>query len=213
MDIDCSYGEGGGQILRTAVSLSAVTRQPIRLTKIRSGRPKPGLQRQHVCAVEALSKLSGSRTEGVQVASLELNFIPPDIPLSPLGKEHSFDVGSAGSATLVLQTILPFLLTTPIPSSHSTQSVVTTKITVTGGTSNPLAPPAQFFRDTFLPCLNRACYNDYCYRREENRRKSPVSSSSSYCRNLLISSTLVIDRHGFFPAGGDAGRQLVCHRG
>lgn len=139
--IDGSEGEGGGQILRTALSLSMVTGKPFRMEKIRAGRPKPGLKRQHLTSVEAAAKVSRAIVEGAFLESTSVEFLPGKV----IPGSYSFDVGSAGSATLVLQTVLPPLLTADGIS----------RLTVTGGTHNPAAPPYDFLLKTFGPQLER----------------------------------------------------------
>ncbi len=139
--IDGSEGEGGGQILRTALSLSMVTGQPFRMEKIRAGRPKPGLKRQHLTSVEAAAAVSRAVVEGAFLESTSVEFLPGKV----IPGSYSFDVGSAGSTTLVLQTVLPPLLTSDGIS----------RLTVTGGTHNPAAPPYDFLLKTFGPQLER----------------------------------------------------------
>ncbi len=137
--IDGSAGEGGGQILRTALALSLVTGKPFRITKIRAGRKKPGLLRQHLTAVQAATTIGSAVTDGVEMGSCELVFRPEQIRAG----EYQFAVGTAGSTTLVLQTVLPALLI----GSDST------RLTLEGGTHNPFAPPFDFLARTFLPLL------------------------------------------------------------
>lgn len=139
--IDGSQGEGGGQILRTSLALSLVTRKPFRIERIRAGREKPGLLRQHLTAVQAASAIGGAAVEGDQIGSKELSFTPGKIAPG----NHKFSVGTAGSATLVFQAILPALMTASGPSS----------LTLEGGTHNPFAPPFDFLERTFLPVLRR----------------------------------------------------------
>ena len=102
LTISGSYGEGGGQILRTALSLSAVLGLPVRITDIRADRPKPGLRPQHLTGLHAMAELAGARVTGAEVGSGEVTFAPG--PVKP--GEYRFDVSkvssSAGSATLVL---------------------------------------------------------------------------------------------------------------
>lgn len=141
INIDGSMGEGGGQILRTSLGLSVVTGRPFTITNIRAGRKKPGLMRQHLTAVQAAAEISGARIAGDQLGSTQLIFEPGNV--RP-GVYH-FAVGTAGSATLVLQTILPGLLTADGPS----------QITIEGGTHNPYAPPFHFLYRSFLPVLKR----------------------------------------------------------
>jgi RNA 3'-terminal phosphate cyclase (ATP) len=135
--LDGSQGEGGGQILRTALSLSVVTGKPFSIEKIRAGRERPGLLRQHLAAVLAAAEIGVAAVDGAHAGSTQLSFRPTAI--KP-GNYH-FAVGTAGSGTLVLQTILPALLTASEPST----------ITIEGGTHNQAAPPFDFLAKTFLP--------------------------------------------------------------
>jgi RNA 3'-terminal phosphate cyclase (ATP) len=139
--IDGSIGEGGGQILRTSLALSLVTGEPFRMEKIRAGRKKPGLLRQHLTAVQAASEISHAKVQGAELGSLELTFKPGKVNPG----DYQFAVGTAGSATLVLQTILPALI---IGSKSST-------LMMEGGTHNPHAPPFDFIEKAFLPVLNK----------------------------------------------------------
>jgi len=139
--IDGSYGEGGGQILRTSLALSLVTRKPFSISNIRAGRKKPGLMRQHLTAVNAAAEIGRAAIEGNRIGSQAFTFEPEMI--QP-GNFH-FAVGSAGSCTLVFQTILPALL---IAGGSS-------EITLEGGTHNPFAPPFDFLEKAFLPVIDR----------------------------------------------------------
>jgi len=139
--IDGSAGEGGGQILRTALALATVTGKPFRIEKIRAGRPKPGLLRQHLTAVRAAAKISGATITGAELGSGTVTFSPGRITTG----DFHFAVGTAGSATLVLQTVLPALMTANAPS----------KLMLEGGTHNPAAPPFDFLTKSFLPLINR----------------------------------------------------------
>ncbi len=112
LTIDGSMGEGGGQILRTSLALSLVTGTPFRIEKIRAGREKPGLLRQHLTALEAAAEICKAEVQGDAIGSREVTFQPG----SARAGAYSFSVGTAGSATLVLQTILPALLTASGPS-------------------------------------------------------------------------------------------------
>src|ERR1700751_4310348 len=105
LTIDGSSGEGGGQILPTALALSAVTGKPFRIEKIRAGRAQPGLLRQHLTAVKAAAEISGAVVTGAELGSGALTFSPGPVRAG----EFAFAVGTAGSATLVLQTVLPAL--------------------------------------------------------------------------------------------------------
>lgn len=141
LTIDGSQGEGGGQILRTSLALALVTGQAFRLENIRAGRAKPGLMRQHLTAVEAAAKIGGAHLEGAAIGSRKLVFKPGTIKPG----KYDFAVGTAGSVTLVLQTILPPLLTASGAS----------ELTLEGGTHNPFAPPWDFLAKAFLPLVNR----------------------------------------------------------
>jgi len=139
--IDGSYGEGGGQILRTALALSLVTRKPFRIENIRANRKRPGLMRQHVTAVNASVAIGQAEVKGNVIGALQLFFGPKMI--KP-GSYH-FAVGTAGSCTLVLQTILPALLLAEGKS----------ELTLEGGTHNPMAPTFDFLNLAFFPVLHR----------------------------------------------------------
>jgi RNA 3'-terminal phosphate cyclase (ATP) len=139
--IDGSFGEGGGQILRTSLALSLVTGQAFRIQNIRAGRQKPGLLRQHLTAVEAAGRVGDAAVDGVLLGSKELVFKPGKVRPG----DYHFAVGTAGSATLVLQTVLPALVIGNEPSS----------LTLEGGTHNPHAPPFDFLDRAFLPILNQ----------------------------------------------------------
>lgn len=139
--IDGSMGEGGGQILRSALALSLVTRKPLRIEKIRAGRKNPGLLRQHLTAIQAAKEIGGAKVTGDQIGSREITFEPKDIAAG----EYRFAIGTAGSTTLVLQTILPALVAADSVSA----------LTLEGGTHNPMAPPFDFLQKAFLPVLSR----------------------------------------------------------
>lgn len=139
--IDGSQGEGGGQVLRSSLALSLVTGQPFTISNIRAGRAKPGLMRQHLTAVNAAAEVGQATVTGAALRSTELTFSPGEVRPG----EYHFAVGTAGSATLVLQTVLPALLCAAGPSS----------LRLEGGTHNPWAPPFDFLARTFLPLVNR----------------------------------------------------------
>jgi len=146
--IDGSHGEGGGQVLRTALALAVLTGQPMRIEHIRAGRRKPGLRPQHLTAVRAAAAVCGAHLEGDVLDSQALTFVP-DSPPRP-GK-YTFDVtevarrGSAGSVSLVLQTVL-LPLAMAGGESH---------LTLRGGTHVPWAPPMSYLEHVFLPILAR----------------------------------------------------------
>lgn len=139
--LDGSQGEGGGQILRSALTLSLLTGTPFRIDNVRAGRPRPGLMRQHLTAVEAAAAIGQAEVSGAAVGARSLFFRPGRVR----GGEHRFSVGTAGSATLVLQTVLPALLTAAEPST----------LLLEGGTHNPASPPFDFLARTFLPLVAR----------------------------------------------------------
>lgn len=141
VEIDGSQGEGGGQILRTSLSMGAVTGTGIAFKKIRAGRSKPGLKRQHLTCVKAVAEICGAQVSDVAVGSMELDFRPGVIKAG----DYRFDVGTAGSVTLVAQTIIPVLLKADGVST----------VTITGGTHVPFAPIWEFFAETYLPELRR----------------------------------------------------------
>ncbi len=139
--IDGSSGEGGGQILRTSLALALVTGKPFQMRRIRAKRSKPGLQRQHLTAVLAAAEVGRAQVEGAALSSQQLTFVPQ--PVSP--GEYQFRVGTAGSATLVLQTVLPALAMAPGPSH----------VVLEGGTHNIYAPPFDFLQMALVPLLGR----------------------------------------------------------
>lgn len=139
--IDGAEGEGGGQVVRNACALSLVTGAPFRVTNVRGGREKPGLMRQHVTAIEASCAIGGAECEGLTVGSTDVTFRPGRVTPG----DYQFAVGTAGSAGLVLQTLLPPLMLADAPS----------RLVLEGGTHNIYAPPFDFIEKTFLPILNR----------------------------------------------------------
>lgn len=141
IELDGAVGEGGGQILRSSLALSVCTGQPIGIHRIRAKRPKPGLMRQHLACVNAAAAISGARVVGAELHSQELRFEPG--PVRP--GEYLFDVGTAGSCSLVLQTVLPPLMTAASAS----------RVVLHGGTHNPMAPPFHFLERCFAPLLRR----------------------------------------------------------
>lgn len=163
--IDGSAGEGGGQVLRTALALSLATGRPFRIDRIRARREKPGLMRQHLTAVQAAVAVSDGRAIGADLGSSALEFEPARVR----GGDYRLAVGTAGSATLVLQALLPALLLAPGP----------TRLSIEGGTHNPMAPPFDFLALTLVPLLQQM--------------------------GARIQVTLAA--HGFYPAGG--GRVVV----
>jgi RNA 3'-terminal phosphate cyclase (ATP) len=160
--LDGSAGEGGGQILRSALSLSLLTGQPFVIENVRAKRAKPGLLRQHLTAVQAAARISDASVSGDALGSTTLRFFPGKVKAG----EYRFAISTAGSAMLVAQTVLPPLMAADGPS----------RVRVEGGTHNPMAPPFEFFEQTFLPILRRM--------------------------GARVNATL--ERWGFYPAGGGA---------
>lgn len=151
---------GGGQVLRSALSLSMVTGRAFRIKQIRAKRSRPGLLRQHLTAVMAAAEVCGATVSGAHLGSQALSFEPGAIRSG----DYQFAIGTAGSCTLVLQTLLPALLRAPEAS----------RVRISGGTHNPLAPPTDFLTHSWLPLLRRMGAN----------------------------VELDLLRHGFVPAGG-----------
>jgi len=141
IEIDGSYGEGGGQILRTSISLSALTMKPVRISKIRAGRPKPGLRRQHLTGIQLTGKLVDASIEGLEVGSTEISFSPQ----KRRSGSFSIDVGTAGSISLILQAVLPPAVLAPEPVVFQ----------VSGGTDVKWSPPVDYMRNVFTQVLSR----------------------------------------------------------
>lgn len=146
--INGAYGEGGGQIVRTALSLAAILSRPIRIDNIRAGRKNPGLAAQHLTAVQAAAMICDAHVAGDKLGSTQLTFEPQSSPIAGI---YEFDVaqaragGSAGATTLVLQTIL-----LPLALANEASTV-----TIKGGTHVAWSPSFQFVQDVYLPMLAR----------------------------------------------------------
>jgi RNA 3'-terminal phosphate cyclase (ATP) len=160
ISLDASQGEGGGQVLRTSLALAMVTGQPVRLDHIRARRPRPGLMRQHLACVSAAQALCGAQVEGAEPGSPTLRFVPGPVR----GGEHRVSVGTAGSVMLVLQTVWPALLLAAVPA----------RLTLQGGTHNPMAPSFHFVERAYAPLVRR----------------------------LGAGADLQLRRCGFYPGGG-----------
>lgn len=141
LEIDGNYGEGGGQILRTSLGLSCLFQEPFRLHNIRKGRRKPGLMPQHLACVRALALISRADVKGDHEGSTEIIFIPG----RPQPGDFSFDIGTAGSTSLLLQAILPSLI----------KAGGSSRITLRGGTHVPFSPPFQYLHHVFGPTLEK----------------------------------------------------------
>ncbi|MBN1324172.1 MAG: RNA 3'-terminal phosphate cyclase [Methanotrichaceae archaeon] len=140
IEIDGSHGEGGGQIVRTSVALSAVCGEPVRVFKIRKGRPRPGLAAQHVKAIEAMAMISGAQTVGVAVGSMEVVFRPGKV----MGGSVRIDIGTAGSVTLLIECLLPALTRGEGPVS----------LQVNGGTDVRWSPTIDYLERVALPAIS-----------------------------------------------------------
>lgn len=160
IEIDGTHGEGGGQLLRGALALAVATGRGFRITGIRTSRPRPGLMRQHLTAVLAAAAICSADVEGAELGAMTLAFDPGAVRAG----DYTFAIGTAGSCVLVLQAIVPGLARLADPS----------RIALTGGTHNPMAPTFEFLRDVLAPQLRAIGWT--------------------------IEYTLL--RHGFYPAGG-----------
>ncbi len=141
LEIDGSQGEGGGQIFRTALSCGAMSGQPVRITRIRANRDKPGLKRQHLTGARAVAEICGGKLSGDELHSSELILEPGEIR----GGDYHFAVGSAGSVVLVAQTVIPVLFKAATPST----------VVIEGGTHVQGAPVFEFFNDVYLPQIRK----------------------------------------------------------
>jgi len=139
--IQINGAEGGGQILRSALSLSMLTGRSFRMVNIRGKRSKPGLKRQHLMCVQAAASVCDAAVDGGEMNSTEIVFSPDLIK----GGEYVFKIGSAGSTTLLFQTLLPALLAANTVS----------KLELHGGTHNPMAPTADYIEQCFLPNIRK----------------------------------------------------------
>ena len=160
LTLDGSTGEGGGQILRTGLALSMATGRPLHITRIRAGRPKPGLMRQHLACVQAAVAVCGGQADGAELGSQTLQLTPGAVRAG----DYRFQIATAGSCLLVLQTVLPALM---LADGES-------RVQLSGGTHNPMAPPFDFLERAFAPLVRR----------------------------LGVGLDLQLQRRGFYPAGG-----------
>jgi len=141
IEIDGSHGEGGGQIIRTSLTLAAITQKPVRIMNIRANRPKPGLAAQHLTACKAVRNICRGTLTGAEVGSTTLTFEPGPI----VGGKYEFDIGTAGSVTLVAQTIIPILI------NASKES----EIRIIGGTHVMKSPGYDYFEKVFVPVIRK----------------------------------------------------------
>jgi len=139
--IDGSYGEGGGQILRSALALACILNKDVKIVNIRAKRENPGLRPQHFLVVKALKEITNANVEGLQIGSKEIYFKPSTIHSG----NYYFDVGTAGSITLVLQSLLPVLVFGDKP----------TKLVIKGGTAVPKSPTFSYFSQVFYNYLSK----------------------------------------------------------
>ena len=139
ISIDGSYGEAGGQILRTAIGLAAVTGKHVKIFNIRKGRPNPGLQAQHLAGIKAVAEICDGKLKGSELRSTEVEFVPGKIKSG----NYKFDVGTAGAVTLVLQSLI-------IPAIHAEKEI---SFEISGGTHVNWSPTTGFFRHIFSEYL------------------------------------------------------------
>ncbi len=140
IEVDGAIGEAGGQIIRTALTLSAITKKQVRIFNIRANRPNPGLQAQHLTACKAVRNVCRGTLEGAELQSKELTFTPGEI----IGGKYEFNIGTAGSTTLVAQTLIPILLFAEKKS----------ELIIIGGTHVMKSPSYDYFEKVFLPAIN-----------------------------------------------------------
>ncbi len=185
IEIDGSAGEGGGQIIRTAIALAAITGQEVEIKNIRANRPNPGLAAQHLHAVKAVERLSGGKTEGLRLHSQKLRFYPGD--LRGIRADLDIDIGTAGSITLLLQCLIPVAL------FAEGETVVKVK----GGTDVRWAPPIDFYREVFLKALSVMG----CNIQIEVKRRGyyPKGGGAVEVHVHPLDRSL----HGFVPGNGD----------
>ncbi len=170
LEINGSFGEGGGQILRTALSLSCNLKKPFRIISIRANRKNPGLRPQHITCVRAAQLISGAEVKGDSIGSSELVFIPGNVQSG----HYKFDIGTAGSTSLVLLTVLlPLCFVIPMTRDRF-RADDESEITITGGTHVPWSPSFHYLKDVFLPFL----------------------------KTLGVDAQLYIEKWGFYPKGG-----------
>jgi RNA 3'-terminal phosphate cyclase (ATP) len=144
LKIDGSYGEGGGQLVRTAVALSAVTGESIKITNIRKNRPDPGLKQQHLKALETAARICNAQVSGLLPGSTEISFVPVEIK----GGKYDIDIGTAGSISLLLQCLMPAL-----PFTKGKVELI-----IRGGTDVAWAPTVDYLQQVTFRALERFGY-------------------------------------------------------
>lgn len=144
LEIDGGALEGGGQVPRVSIALSAIIGQPVRIFNVRAKRSKPGLRLQHLAALKAVAELSEAEVKGLVKSSKEVDFYPKN----PKGGRFRLEVGSAGSTTLVLQALMPV----------AAFAAKATEVEISGGTNNPMAPPIEYLQRVLLPTIARMGY-------------------------------------------------------
>ncbi len=137
IELDAGHGEGGGQIFRTSIALAALLKEPIVLKNIRQNRPKPGLQPQHLTALQTLAQICNAKVEGNSIGSQNVSFFPQNV--SPM--QLTINIGTAGSTSLLLQTVLPITMLKEI------------RLRIFGGTDVPFSPPVSFLQESLFPKL------------------------------------------------------------
>jgi len=145
IEVDGSFGEGGGQVLRTTVGLSALLGKEVHVKNIRAKRPNPGLRAQHMTAIKAVAALSDAETKGLEIGSTDLFFAPR----KKASGSFKFDVGTAGSISLVLQALMP----------TAAFSAGGAEFEITGGTDVRWSPTIDYVRFVILPILSRVGYS------------------------------------------------------
>lgn len=141
LEINGSYGEGGGQILRNAIALSTIIKKPIKIKNIRANRPNPGIKAQHYVTIKSIQQLCDAETKNLEIGSSKLTFIPGDFK----GGDYKFEIGTAGSITLVFQALI----------LASLKSDTKTSIKLTGGTDVKWSPTWDYFQNVFIPIIKK----------------------------------------------------------
>jgi RNA 3'-phosphate cyclase len=166
VEVDGAEGEGGGQILRGAIALSCITGKPTRIFRIRANRPNPGIQPQHLIGIEAAARVAGGRADGLAIGSTEVRFAPGRIEAG----RYAFNVKTAGSVTLIMQTLLPIL----------TFAGGESEVALSGGTDVPWSPPIDYVKQVVLPCLG--CFGVQAWVEVQRRGYYPKGGGQSILR-------------------------------